>query len=276
MRLGPEPAWRSAYAVTPMSKVASSMAKRKPPQVTPHLSPGLASARAQEKIATLRKYYELGQRAGATAPDGSPKEPEPLKDLAAEAGVEDDTVRKAVTFARTYNAQELEELLALRDPEGAPLNWTRVRALLQVRDKAVRSELQRKAAEEGWSQRDLVAAVQDRRGGKTSPGGRRFSVPESPQQIVERLTELSESWLRFYQDVGEEGGLAEKLRTAKRQGKRTAGLKHAVREAVDRLHALQRAASKLINRLEEAEPEGKEKRLRSGRSTGTKSGVDEA
>ena len=147
------------------------MAKRKPPQVTPHLSPGLASARAQEKIATLRKYYELGQRAGTTAPDGTPKKPEPLKDLAAEAGVEQDTIRKALKFATTYTAGELEELLALRDADGEPLGWYFVRVLLQIQDKAVRSELQVKAVEEGWSQRDLVAAVQARQGGKKSPGG---------------------------------------------------------------------------------------------------------
>lgn len=276
MGLGPEPAWWSAYAVTPMPKVASSMAKRKPPQVTPHLSPGLASARAQEKIATLQKYYELGQRAGATAPDGSPKEPEPLKDLAAEAGVEQDTIRKAQKFATTYTAGELEELLALRGADGEPMNWYRVRVLLQVKDMSLRSELQREAVEKGWSRRDLWAAVQSRQGGKKSPGGRRFAVPESPQQVLGRLTELSESWLRFYQDVGEEGGLAEKLRTAKRQGKRTAGLKHAVREAVDRLHALHKAATKLANRLEEVEPQGREKGRRAGRPKGAKSEADEA
>src|SRR4051812_21124581 len=103
------------------------MAKRKTPQGTPHLTPELVSARAQEKFATLRKYYELGQRAGATAPDGSPKKPEPLKDLAAEAGVQDDTIRKALKFATTYTAGELEELLALRGADGEPMNWYLVR-----------------------------------------------------------------------------------------------------------------------------------------------------
>ena len=275
MRSGREPAWGSAYALIPTLKVASSMAKRKTPQSTPHLILEPDSAKAQERIATLRRYYELGQRASATKPDGAPKKSEPLKDLAAEAGVEQDTIRKALKFATTYTAGELEELLALRGADGEPMNWYRVRVLLQVKDKSLRSELQQEAVEKGWSRRDLWAAVQSRQGGKKSPGGRRFSVPDSPQQVLGRLTELSESWLRFYQDVGEEGGLAEKLRTAKRQGKRTAGLKLAVREAVDRLHALQNAATKLANRLEEAEPEGKEKGRRSGRSTVTKPGADD-
>ena len=43
-------------------------------------------------------------------------------------------------------------------------------------------------------------------------------MPESPQQILGRLTELSESWLRFYEDIGEEGGLAAKLRSCEEAG----------------------------------------------------------
>ena len=63
------------------------MAKSKPPKVRPFLTPDLASAKAREKLATLRKYYELGWRASDTAPDGTAKAPEPLADLAAEAEV---------------------------------------------------------------------------------------------------------------------------------------------------------------------------------------------
>ena len=75
-------------AVVAPPRVLSSMAKRKPHLVQPLLTPELASAKAQEKIETLRKYYWLGQRASDVAPDGAPKTPEPLKDLAADAGVE--------------------------------------------------------------------------------------------------------------------------------------------------------------------------------------------
>jgi len=252
------------------------MAKRKTPKGPPFLTPELGSAKAHQKIATLRRYYELGQRASDTAPDGTPKTPESLKDLAAEAEVQEDTIRKALKLATTYTAEELDELLTLRDPDGEPLNWYLVRVLLQVKDKAERSNLQAKAAEEGWSRRDLWAEVQARQGGKKSPGGRRFAVPESPQQVLARLTELSESWLRFYEDIGEEGGLAEKMRSARRQGKKTAGLKQVAREAVDRLRALQKAATKLANRLEEVEPQSKGRRRGPEESRGAKSEAGEA
>ena len=99
----------------------------------------------------------------------------------------------------------MEGLLALRDPDGQPLTWYLVRVLLQVKDKAERSELQREAIEKGWSRRDLQAAVRARQGGKKAPGGGRFAVSASLRQVPTRLTELSESWLRFYEDIGEEG-----------------------------------------------------------------------
>ena len=66
------------------------------------------------------------------------------------------------------------------------------------------------------------------------------------------------------------------MRAAKKQGESTAGLKHARREAVDRLRALQRAASKLADRLEEVEPEGKGKAPGAGGSKGNKPGAEES
>ena len=49
-----------------------------------------------------------------------------------------------------------------------------------------------------------------------------------------------------------------------------------MREAPDRSQALQRAASKLANRLEEVEPEGKGRGPGAGGSRGNESGADEA
>ena len=245
-------------AVVLLPRGVMSMPKRKPPANTPSLPPDPGSTQNQVKLATLQDYYELGRRASDTQPDGTAKSPEPFKGLAVEAGVQADTIRKALKFATTYTLGELEELLALRTPAGEPLSWYLVRVLLQVKDKAERSKIQTRAAEEGWSRPDLQMAVQAHQGGKKSPGGRRFDVPTSPHQVLKRLTELSQSWLRFYEDIGEDGGLAEKLRKARRQGEKTAGLNRSVREASDRLQALQRAASKLADRLADVVPQSKE------------------
>ena len=160
------------------------MAKRKPQST--RLGKGLepASGKAEEKIATLRKYYNIGLRALGKAPDGSKQEPESIKDLAKEAGVGTDTIRKAITFARAYNKGDLQRLLALRDRDGEPLGWYYVRVLIQVKDKAEREELQRETAEKGWSRDDLWDEISARHGGKrpTPRGGRRFAAPGPPSR----------------------------------------------------------------------------------------------
>lgn len=251
------------------------MVKRNPSEATPTAAPSSSSADAQVKLATLRKYYELGRRASKTNPDGTAKEAEPMEDLMVEFGIEADTIRKARTFATAYTTEELEQLIVLRDPKGQPLSWYLVRVLLQVGDKAERAELQREAIERGLSRRDLQAAVRRRQGGKRSSGGKRFAVPKSPQLVLTRLVELSESWLRFYEDMGEEGGLAEKLRGTRRRGESTAGMNRAIRETVARLRELQVAATGLVNRLDGLDPGQKRATRAPGRPRSSKSGASE-
>ncbi len=68
--------------------------------------------------------------------------------------------------------------------------------------------------------------------------------------------------------------MAEKLRAAKRKGERTASLRHAIREAAERLNALQKAASKLANRLEEVDHVGKGRGPGAGGRKANKTGAD--
>jgi hypothetical protein len=232
------------------------MAKRKPESRRPRQPLATAPDKAQERLATLRRYYELGRRASGKAADGSAKEPEPLKVLAAEAGVKyADTIRKALRFATTYSQAELEELLALRDPDGEPLPWYFVRILLQVRDKSVRAELQRRAAAEGWSRQDLWDEINARRGGirRTSKGGRKFALPRNPQQALRRLVERCESWLRFYENMGGEGGLAYQARSASEASRSSAGLRELVGQARSRLREVEEATRKVGDVLQKLE-----------------------
>jgi hypothetical protein len=90
------------------------------------------------------------------------------------------------------------------------------------------------------------------------------------------LTDLSESWLRLYEELGEKRGLAGRLRAARRKGRRPEGLRSAPGEPVDPLRTLSRGAPRPGNRLDENASEGKEKSQRSAGEKGTKSGVDEA
>jgi hypothetical protein len=223
----------------------------------PASKPRLASTKAEEKIATLRKYYKLGRRASDTSPDGSPKKPESLAKLAEVAGVKSqDTIRKALKFATTYSDGELKELLALRDPHGEPLSWYLVRVLIQVKDKALRAELQERVAREGWSRQDLWDEINARQGKtrRAPKGGRNFALPRNPEQVLRRLVERCESWLRFYKNIGGEGGMDVQIRTAAQSGDQAAGLKELVRQARTKLREVEEQSRKAADQLQRLEP----------------------
>jgi len=227
------------------------MAKRKSPKGLTALTIGPASAKAQEKIATLRRYYELGRRASGTNLDSTTKKPEPIKDLAAEAGVGADTIRKALTFATTYNESDLSELLGIRDKRDEPLGWYLVRALLQVKDETQRGHLQKQAALEGWSRDDLRDEINALQGSirRERKSGRKFALARNPGQALRRLVQESESWLRYYANVGSEGGIDVLLRTAAQSGKQTADLKQLIRQARFRLSEVQETSGKVAEQL---------------------------
>ncbi len=171
--------------------------------------PGKTEPRANrdtgDRIAIIRHYHALGMRALGKSDGAGKISPVPIEALAAEAGVKPDTIRKAQDFARIYSRREMEALTELRDPQGKPLTWCHVRQLLPVTHRAERSDLQRRAAEEGWSVRELRARVQARLGGKQSFGAKTFAKPGTPEDALRRLIELSESWLRYYEEVVDAG-----------------------------------------------------------------------
>ncbi len=156
---------------------------------------------AEGRISILRSYYQLGERALGRGSGGGRLDPVPIAALAAEAGVQADTIRKAKDFARMYARPEMEALTRLRDRRGLPLTWCHVRQLLPLTHRAERCELQSRAAEEGWSVRELRARVQARLGGKQSSGAKTFAKPKTSEDALRRLVELSESWLRYYEEV---------------------------------------------------------------------------
>jgi len=289
---------RALVAAVP-AKGMTSMAKRKPaksqnpPTTEPLRGPGEAggastppspslaisiSNKTQEKIATLRKYHDIGLRALGKAPDGTDSQPEAIADLAAEAGVGAGTIRMAVTFARAYPGDELDRLLALRDPGGEPLGWYLVRVLLQVKEKDRRADFERRAAEFGWSRQDLWDAINagvsvTRRAPK---GGRKFAQSRSTEQALRRLVERCESLLRYIENVSRESSLASQVRTASAAPNPTVGLKELVRQARTRLREVEEAAREVADQFQRMEPRlkaaGRPKPAKSGVAEGTKPG----
>jgi hypothetical protein len=117
--------------------------------------------------------------------------------IAGEAGTNVATLRQARRFGEVYTEEQLEALLKLRTPEGLPLGWSHVQVLISVGSAARRRDLQRKAAAQGWSVRELRAEVY-RIQGRRSLGGRAFGKPRTPEVALERLAQLSRAWLHIH------------------------------------------------------------------------------
>ena len=134
------------------------------------------NAAADATIATIRKYYAYGQRALAASPKGVEAG---IQQLAAEAGVSLDLIRKARAFAKLYDERALEELLRLRTPRGLPLSWPHVRHLVTVEDADRRAALARQAAAGGWTIRELKDAAEALRGGPARGAGGAGDAPDA-------------------------------------------------------------------------------------------------
>ncbi len=223
--------------------------RRKP---TGPIDPATAKV-AEGRISILRSYYQLGERALGTGPGVSRLKPVPIDELAAEAGVKADTIRKARDFARLYTRREMEALTELRDPQGRPLTWCHVRQLLPLTHRAERAELQSRAAAEGWSVRELRARVQARLGGKQSSGAKSFAKPRSSEDALRRLVELSESWLHYFEEVVAAAGTGLLARLSEEPSDGPGGEPlDPEGEAAKTLRELGRAAGKVAGRLSQA------------------------
>lgn len=124
-----------------------------------------------------------------------------MQTLAVEAGTNPATLRRARQFARVYTEKQLDTLLRLRTSEGLPLSWSHVQELIAVGEAAARAGLQRRAAREGWTVRQLKAEVQKLHGGKRSKGGRKFATQGTPEDALKRLADVGRVWVRLIKET---------------------------------------------------------------------------
>ena len=170
----------------------------------PTLSP-VVEAKAARSVATLKRYYEIGQ---------SVRKPRKLTpELAATHEIDLGTLRKIRQFADQYDKNDLEELCQLRKPDGLPLHWGYILYLLTLpwKPKAAkrrRSRLQAEAARDGWTAPELYAEIKRR-----FPEQRRGSVGGRPRKskrldwLVEKLNLLLRDLSDCLRDAESETGL---------------------------------------------------------------------
>jgi hypothetical protein len=199
-----------------------------PKAAAPATTTRAQEAKAQRMIAKLRAYHKLGLRANQSTSDRTTKQfGEQLK-------LSESTMRKARAFARLY---------VLRRPNGLPLQWGHVSFLLCVADKSLRTELQQRAADEGWNSPELYAEIRRRqRGGPRRKGGRPVKVPTTPTACFRQIITEGQPWKRRCESL-------QKV-VVKWKLKRAADRAMAV-EAAAILEQLAQAAAVLAKRLKQ-------------------------
>src|SRR4051812_2719592 len=125
------------------------MARRKNTARSPAVAPKKRPDPAEEAESRLRHLHAVGREALARFPVGAAFDPETIHEIADREGLRLDNMQRARQFARSYSEKELEELCRLRTAGGMPLSWGHVRRLVSIPNKAKRSALQRRGAEEG-------------------------------------------------------------------------------------------------------------------------------
>jgi hypothetical protein len=110
-----------------------------------------------------------------------------IKELMEQHGLCASTVQKWRLFHEQYSKEELEELCALRRPNGLPLHWGYLPYLLTVHDKRARARIQAEAADKGWPEAVMYAAIKERKIGNPTPkrAGRKRKEPDDPVEKVQ-------------------------------------------------------------------------------------------
>jgi hypothetical protein len=165
-----------------------------------------------------------------------------LKSAAKKENLSAQTMFRLRKFANAYTSEELDELC------GLGLGWGHVDRLLAVQDRQVRRKLAARASKKSWTARELWEQIrirQKRR--RRAGGGRGFRMPTTEEAFVDRLLQLTESWIRFHDRVA-------KSRSAGDSPEPEFPLPAATHEeALQRLHqslkGLQRRAGRVLRRL---------------------------
>jgi len=220
---------------------------------TDRVDPVTAEA-AKRVESDVRAWYRRGQQALGLSGERSKGVDQDMQALVAEVGTNPATLRRARQLARVYTEKQLDVLLKLRTPEGLPLGWSHVQELISIKSKAERVRTQKRAAKEGWTVRRLKAEVQRLEGGKRSEGGRKFALPEAPEERLGRLTELSQTWRHLLDDVvlSDHARLAERIAEARSGGCQDA-IQASLREVLGALDKVQTQAGKARKRLRDLE-----------------------
>jgi hypothetical protein len=149
--------------------------------------------RIQGILDKIRRLYKLGEESNALS--WSERSEFDRK----QADIDPLQMRRARQFGREYSSARLEEYLALRKPDGRPLQFNYLPHFLRIHSKAERRELEKLTAKRGWSVPELDAEISWRQGRATKRSPKRHKRPVDPQQGLVQLTTRSNLWVSWWE-----------------------------------------------------------------------------
>jgi hypothetical protein len=156
---------------------------------------------------TLRSRYELGLQVrelyeDETGNGGKVYGKDAIGRICKILRWDDGVIRSALRFVQTYTPEDLERLCALVLPEGEPLTWSHVRALLTMNDATQRQQLLDRTAAEGWTCTELAQEIKHLAEGAAGDGrGRPPRVPKDFDGAVAQQRQSAEAWDRLFTRV---------------------------------------------------------------------------
>lgn len=167
-------------------------------------STNAVSERTTEALARLRKYYDLGRRAQQLGKSSNGAYANGvIEQLVMETSENSATLHKCRQFADQYTAADFRQLCKLRRPNGKPIGWGHVTKLLAVpyEHKKFRTQLQNRAADEGWTARRLEAEIKANYEIVKTRGGRPSNLPSTEDEAIDQISQRSQQWLRWYGEL---------------------------------------------------------------------------
>jgi hypothetical protein len=143
-------------------------------------------------------------------------------DAAEELGSSRTTFRRAMQLAETYPGNKFK---AVTD-----LPFAVVKALLPIKDVAMRKQLQRSAKKHKWSVQEVHAEI-ERLYGRGKPRGGRKRKPGDEYVDLRKLAKTTQHWRRFVDEVWP----GARLRKLKRGGEKLARLTNDAKDAMQAL-----------------------------------------
>jgi hypothetical protein len=130
---------------------------------------------------------------------GGKHSPGVVAGIAEKGGVSEPLLRKAIKFYETYSAKELRDFLRLKTPSGKPLSISVAYQIMYVGNRQQRASIARRAAESGWSIRNVKDEIKRRSGvhDRASKGGRIPRLPTNSDEALRQLEEKCDQWIRW-------------------------------------------------------------------------------